>query len=88
MNHDAQSTNMNVTPSGQSALDCEVEWSLTEDSMELSIHRAIKILERGFWGWHWHEVASQWVKEEFVLLTAVKNKLPSYQPQQRTLVNT
>jgi len=25
MNHDAQSTNMNVTPSGQSALDCEVE---------------------------------------------------------------
>jgi len=25
-------------------------------------------------------------KEEFMLVTAVKNKLPSYQPQHRTLV--
>jgi hypothetical protein len=54
--------NKNVIPSGQIVLDCEGEWSLTEDNIKLSIHRTIKILERGFWGWHWHEVASPWIK--------------------------
>ena len=76
-------TNKNVLPSGQNALHCEGEWSWTEDSMKLSIHRIIKILERGLC-WHWHEVASPWIKEEFVLVTTVRNKLPSYQPQHRT----